>query len=171
MTPAHLADRVPVAIRRYSGSAGGSSDRLGDEYCRSLRASRFDRLFQAVGVKPGAISRVGGIGAAVLADRRDPYRLPEPGLVRPAQGLPSRHVECPSRISVIRGLAGDDHRSVRLTSGQVISAGHLERALHRLGSARYREDSRSIHRDEAGDSLGVALDGIGGEGRSVYPID
>ena len=171
MTPAHLADRLPIAIGRYGCSAGGASDRLGDEYCHPLRARRVDRLFQAVGVKPGAIDRVGGIGAAVLTDRWDPYRLSQPGLVGPAQGLPSRHVECPSRVSVIRGLAGDDHRSLRLTSGEVIGPGHLERALHRLGSARNREDSRSIHRDETGHSLGVSLDGIGGEGRSVHPID
>ena len=171
VAPADLVDRLPVPIGWDGCSAGGASDRLRDEDCHVLRACLLDDLVQTVGMKSGAGVGVGWIGAAVLADGRDPHGLSQPGLVRSSQGFPSRHVEGSPRVPVIRGLAGDDHRSLRLTPGEVIGPGHLEGALHRLRSPRDREDSRSIHRYQSGHGLGVTLHWIGGEGRSVHPID
>ena len=168
VAPADLGDPRPVVIRWDGGRQCRADDRLGDECRDAGRLFRQDRPLQLVG-ELGA----GGEGVRRLLTR--PVRIrrghvakaSEPRLVRPAERGPAGQVEGAQRVAVVAAPAGDHDRPLRLTAGEVVRPGELQRRLGRLGAAADRVDRRICHRQARPDLGGVRLEGLGGERRAV----
>ncbi len=64
-------------------------------------------------------------------------------------------------------MTSDDHRPIRLATGQVIRPRHLQGTLDRFGSAADGVDGRVVQRQVPANGSGVGLERLAGERRPV----